>query len=133
MKILILTADPKTLLCHRKELIRSLAQRGWEVVAAASGEGGASAEFLESLGGHYVALGGARSGLNPFQDYRSYQMLRELMRAERPDALLPYTIKAVCYGSLAAAKEGVPAIYPLICGLGLCFCGSTYAETTRDW
>jgi glycosyltransferase involved in cell wall biosynthesis len=121
MKILILTADPKTLLCHRKELIRSLAMRGWEVVGAACGEGGPAADFLESLGGHYIALGGARAGLNPLQDYRSYKMLRALMRAERPDALLPYTIKAVCYGSLAAAKEGVPAIYPLICGLGYAF------------
>ncbi len=121
MKILILAADPKTLLCHRQELIRSLAQRGWEVVGAASGPGGEAEDFLQSLGGRYITLAGARSGMNPWQDYRSYQALKAMLQAEQPDAFLPYTIKAVCYGSLAAACVGVPAIYPLICGLGYAF------------
>lgn len=130
MKLLLLTADPKTLLCHRKELIRSIAGKGWEVVAAASGPGGAAEEFLTSIGGRYVELSGARSGMNPLVDWRAFQELRRVIRAEAPDAVLPYTIKSVAYGSIAASLEHVPAIYPLICGLGYAFAP---ARSFKQW
>ena len=130
MKLLLITADPKTLLCHRKELIRSIAGKGWEVVAAASGPGGAAEEFLKSIGGRYVELNGARSGMNPLQDWRAFRELRKVIREEAPDAVLPYTIKSVAYGSLAASLEHVPAIYPLICGLGYAFAP---ASSLKQW
>ena len=130
MKLLILTADPKTLLCHRKELIRSIAAKGWEVVAAASGPGGAAEEFLRSVGGKYVELTGTRSGMNPIVDWRTFQELRRVIREETPDVVLPYTIKSVAYGSLAASMEKVPAMYPLICGLGYAFAP---ARSFKQW
>ena len=130
MKLLILTADPKTLLCHRQELIRNFAAKGWEIVGAASGPGGEAEAFLQSVGGKYVALNGARSGLSLRQDWKAFQEMRRVIREVNPDVLLPYTIKSVAYGSLAAGLERVPAIYPLICGLGYPFAP---AQSAKQW
>ena len=54
---------------------------------------------------------------------RTYRHLIRLLRAERPDALLAYTIKPVIYGSLAARAAGVPRVCALITGLGFAFHG----------
>lgn len=123
MKLLCLTADPHTLLCHRRELLTDLSAAGWTITAAAAGPGGKAEDFLRSLGGTYRPLRMTRSGMNPVHDYQTWQDMRRIIRAERPDALFAYTIKSVAYGSLAAASEGVRHIYPLLCGLGYAFAG----------
>lgn len=123
MKLLCLTADPHTLLCHRRELLSDLSAAGWTITAAAAGPGGKAEDFLRSIGGAYRPLRMTRSGMNPAHDYRTWRDMRRIIREERPDALFAYTIKSVAYGSLAASAEGVRHIYPLLCGLGYAFAG----------
>lgn len=130
MKLLVLTADPKTLLCHRRELLEEFAARGCRITAAASGEGGAAGEFLRSIGGEYVPLSMARSSLNPLRDLRTLRDLGQLFRRVQPDAVFAYTIKSVAYGSLIASRQNVRSIFPLICGLGYAF-GSD--RTLKQW
>lgn len=121
MKLLVLTADPKTLLCHRREMLEEMAARGCRITAAASGPGGEAAKFIESLGGEYVSVRMTRSGLNPVKDLQTFRDFRALIRRVQPDAVFAYTIKSVAYGCLAASLEKVRGIFPLICGLGYAF------------
>jgi glycosyltransferase involved in cell wall biosynthesis len=121
MNLLVLTADPKTLLCHRREMLTEMAARGCRITAAASGPGGDAAEFIRSLGGEYHSVRMTRSGLNPLKDLQTLRDFRALIRRVQPDAVFAYTIKSVAYGCLAAAQEKVRGIFPLICGLGYAF------------
>lgn len=62
-----------------------------------------------------------RTGLNPVQDLKTLSALRKLIRARRPDVILPYTMKPIVWGSLAARLEGHQRCYPLFTGLGYAF------------
>ena len=52
-----------------------------------------------------------------FRDKVRYKMLRD----HRPDIVLPYTMKPIVWGSLAARLEGTPRCHPLFTGLGYAF------------
>lgn len=73
----------------------------------------------------------ARAGVNPLADLRSLWALWRLMRRLRPDYVLPYTIKPVIYGSLAASLAGVPRRFALIPGLGYSFQGGRRRSVFR--
>ncbi|WP_297099318.1 glycosyltransferase family 4 protein [Thermomonas sp.] len=54
-----------------------------------------------------------------------------LMRKLRPHVTLPYTIKPVIYGSLAAWLAGVPRRFALVTGLGYAFTGGRTGSIRR--
>ncbi len=60
----------------------------------------------------------SRTGLNPAGDFRALLFLIRMLRRERPDLLLTYTMKPVIYGSLAGRLAGVPRVFSMITGLG---------------
>jgi glycosyltransferase involved in cell wall biosynthesis len=62
-----------------------------------------------------------RTGMNPFHDLRTFLALTRLLRQLHPDVVLPYNIKPVIYGTLAATLAGVPRRAALIEGLGYAF------------
>ena len=121
MKILILSGNDRSLVNFRGPLIAALVRDGHEVVACAPEETIGVKGQLESLGARFIRLRFARAGLNPFADVLSLYRIKAILRQERPDAVLTYTIKAVIYGTLAARRLGVPRIYALITGLGAAF------------
>lgn len=121
MKALLLAGFDRSLVNFRGALIRDLVAAGCEVVAAAPPEHGDVPDRLAALGARFAGVGLSRAGLNPLADLATYGRLRRLFRRERPDLVLSYTIKPVIYGSLAAAREGVPRIAALITGLGSAF------------
>jgi glycosyltransferase involved in cell wall biosynthesis len=47
------------------------------------------------------------------------------MREVRPDVVIPYTIKPVVWGTLAARSTGVKRVVPLVTGLGYAFTGGS--------
>lgn len=121
MKILVLGSYDRSLVMFRGELLRALVVRGHEVVACAPR---LTPEVRTALAdwevrSRSVAL--ARTGTNPLADVRTMLRLRILMRDERPDVLLAYTVKPIVYGVLAARKAGVERIFSLVTGLGHTF------------
>ena len=125
MKIVIFTAYSPTLTGFRRPLIEALLAAGHEIVAAAPGLDGNSAErtTLETLGVRCRELTLARTGTNPLRDLSTYRHMRQILGEERPDVVFAYLIKAVIYGMLAAASCGVPRRFALITGLGYAFIG----------
>lgn len=133
MKVLILAGFAESIAVFRGALIRELENAGCEVHVAAP--------ELRSQAGLGLSLGLAddrfhdipvkRTGTNPLADLRAIVAMWRLMRTLRPDLTLPYTIKPVIYGSLAAWLAGVPRRFALITGLGYAFTGERTGSIRR--
>lgn len=118
MKIVICINTAWNLVNFRAGLIRALVEAGHEVVAVAPHDEYAAA--LESLGCRYVALPMDNGGTRPVQDALLLWRFWRLLRRERPDVYLGYTVKPNVYGSLAAHWLGITVINN-IAGLGAVF------------
>ncbi len=120
-RVLLLGSYAPSLIIFRGPLIAALVAKGHEVVAAAPAMDRATAEALAALGARPASADLVNSSLNPIGMWRSYRELRILLRSERPDVIISYTIKPVIVGAIAARAEGVPRVVSLISGLGLPF------------
>jgi glycosyltransferase involved in cell wall biosynthesis len=118
MKIVICINTAWNLLNFRAGLIRALVMAGHEVVAVAPHD--EYAAELDSLGCRYVPLPMDNGGTRPAQDALLLWRFWRLLRRERPDVYLGYTVKPNVYGSLAAHWLGIPVVNN-IAGLGAVF------------
>ena len=121
MKFLILTADANTLVYHRGDLIRDIAERGCEIVTSAAEDHPHVRAFVEKLGGRHVPIRMTRSNVSLARDAETMADMWRLMRKEKPDAIFAYTIKSVCYGCVIARLAGVRRVYALLPGMGITF------------
>lgn len=102
----------------RAGLVRALTARGFEVVAASPPD--AHAGRLGEIGCRHVPLAMDNKGTNPVRDGALFLRYLDLMRRERPDVYLGWTVKPNVYGSLAARVLGIPSINN-VSGLGTAF------------
>lgn len=119
--VLVLGALPESLVVFRGPLMQAMIAHGHRVIACASGASTAVRARLAELGVRYVDVPFRRTGLSPLRDLASLRALIGLMRAERPDMVLAYTIKPVVYGGLAARLTGRPEFFAMIEGVGYAF------------
>lgn len=117
-KILIALNTAWNLVNFRSSLIAALVQSGYEVVTVAPKD--EYAKRLPALGCRYVPLPMDNKGTHPGRDALLLWRFFSLLRHERPDVLLSYTIKPNVYGSLAAHMLGIPVVNN-IAGLGAVF------------
>lgn len=120
-RILAIAGLGWSLVNFRLDLLRRMVANGHHVIATAPDLDAETTAILTAEGIRALALPMSRTGVNPFSDLRTLSALRRLMRAERPDVVLPYTMKPIVWGSLAARKEGIARCYPLFTGLGYAF------------
>ena len=118
MKIVICINTAWNLRNFRAGLIKALVAAGHEVVAVAPTD--EYAPRLASLGCRFVPLHMDNGGTHPVRDAVLLWRFWQLLRAERPDVFLGYTVKPNVYGSLAAHGLGIPVINN-IAGLGAVF------------
>jgi glycosyltransferase involved in cell wall biosynthesis len=129
MKVLLIAGYAPSLINFRGPLISSLIALGHQVCAVAPLSGGdlSAIQKLTSLGATFSAIPLVRGGLNPFADIRGLWSLYRLLRYERPDLVLAYTIKPVIYTGLAVhflrfrAPGKSPRLVSMITGLGYAF------------
>lgn len=118
LKILIGLNSAWNLVNFRSGLIRELVSQGYEVVAAAPVDH--YAPRLADLGCRFIPLPMQNKGINPINDLQLFYGFFKLMRRERPNAFLGFTIKPNIYGSMAARFLGIPSINN-VAGLGSTF------------
>ncbi len=118
MKIVIALNTAWNLVNFRAGLIRALVAEGHEVVAVAPND--EYAPRLAELGCRFVALPMDNKGTHPGRDLLLWFRFLNLLRRERPDVFLGYTVKPNVYGSLAAHVLGIPVVNN-IAGLGAVF------------
>ncbi|MDE2595721.1 MAG: glycosyltransferase family 4 protein [Sphingomonadales bacterium] len=103
----------------RAALVRALSgEDGHQVIAAVPDDG--ALDKVAALGARPVALAMTSGSTSIFGDLALFWRYLRLMRRERPDIYLGWTIKPNTYGSLAARLCGVPRINN-ISGLGTAF------------
>lgn len=102
----------------RSGLVQALKARGFEVIAASPSD--AHADRLAEIGCRHVPLAMDNKGTNPARDFGLFLRYLDVMRRERPDVYLGWTIKPNVYGSLAARVLGIPSINN-VSGLGTAF------------
>jgi len=117
-KIVIALNTAWNLYNFRAGLIRALVAEGYEVVAVAPPD--AYAARLSELGCRFVPLPMDNQGTHPVRDLLLLWRFFKLLRVERPDVYLGYTVKPNVYGSLAARGLGIPVVNN-IAGLGAVF------------
>lgn len=123
-KILVIASFTPSLLNFRGPMLRAFQDLGHEVVTCSPDPDPASLAGLAALGVRHHSFPLQRAGLNPVADWRTLRAFRRILRRERPDHVLAYTVKPVVYGGLAAKWAGVPHVHALITGLGTAFQGS---------
>ena len=102
----------------RLGLIRSLLEHGYEVSTLSPED--KSSVNLHDAGCRHIHLEMDNKGVNPLSDLMMKRRLSKIYNESSPDLIIHYTIKPVIYGSLAAAKLGIPFVNN-ITGLGTAF------------
>jgi glycosyltransferase involved in cell wall biosynthesis len=114
----------------RAGLVRALVRAGHQVIAIAPSDPLSSR--LEALGCRFVPLAMDSKSTSPLNDLKLTADYRRILRRERPDVYLGYTIKPNVYGSLAAHSLGIPVINN-ISGLGTAFIRQGWLNRIVRW
>lgn len=118
MKVLILSNNDAGLYKFRKELIGALFLQSHHVNISIPF--GSSIKDLEQLGCLCTNTSVDRRGINPLTDFRLLLQYRSLIRREKPDFVITYTIKPNIYGGMVCRLLRVPYAVN-ITGLGTAF------------
>ncbi len=102
----------------RKGIVKSLLSDGHEVVAIAPRD--EYSDRLVEWGCTFIPLEVSGTGINPFADISNILKFRSILKAQKIDILLTYTIKFNLYGTVASKFAGIPCICN-VSGLGTVF------------
>jgi len=119
-RVLVLVNSSWNITNFRLGLLAGLKERGCEIVVAAPL--GPEVAAIEQAGFEFRPLFLDPKGRNPFAELRTIASCLKLIRVEKPDLVMTYTVKPNVYGGLAARIAGVPLL-PNIAGLGAAFSG----------
>lgn len=115
-KILILVNDVTTVLQFRCELVHALVAEGHEIIVSVPKSD--RIPEIEALGARVVETEVARHGKNPFKDLKLLSNYKNLLKSEKPDIVLTFTIKPNVYGGMACGKLKIPYVAN-VTGLGV--------------
>lgn len=101
----------------RKELIEKLLEDNEVVISLPYGE---LIEPLKSIGCKFINTPIDRRGINPLRDINLFSLYLKLLKNQKPDLVITYTIKPNVYGGLACRLMRVPYVVN-ITGLGTAF------------
>ena len=123
MKVLLVSPKNRTIYNFRGELIKAIKDAGHEVTA--TGPDLAGLDKIERLGVNFFEMPMKKAKLNPIGDLKYCFALMRLIKKEKIDAVLGYTIKPVIYGAIAARLAGVKNINCMVEGVGYIFTSKT--------
>lgn len=116
MKALILANNLGGLMSFRKEILYALQENGFDVVVSAPHLEKREVELSET-GCRFIPTEIDRRGINPVTDMGLIVRYIKMLKTERPDVVLSYTIKPNLYGGLACQFKSIPQLVN-ITGLG---------------
>ena len=116
-KALIITNHSYMLYQFRRELIQKM-QENYEVVISMPFVGHEE-DFIE-MGCKCIKTDVNRRGINPFTDIKLYKTYKQLLKTEKPDMVITYSIKPNIYAGFACRYLKIPYCVN-IQGLGTAF------------
>ena len=117
MKILIMANYDVGLYQFRRELIAELLKSHEILISLPDGD---LVRPLEEMGCRFLSTPVDRRGIDPRKDLRLFLQYFKMLRQEKPDLVITYTIKPNIYGGLACRLLGIPYAAN-ITGLGTAF------------
>jgi glycosyltransferase involved in cell wall biosynthesis len=121
LRIAVVSSFTRSLTNFRLELLKRLVEQGHRVTAFGPENDAATVAKLNEIGVDFVQIPMGRTGTNPVADVVTLLALVRHFHKLRPDVVLPYTMKPIIYGGIAARLTGVPRLYALVTGLGHVF------------
>ena len=119
MKFILISPKNRTVWNFRGDLVKEFVKKGYEVVV--TGPDQTDVDKIEGLGARFVEIPMNKTGTSVIGDLKYCKQLAMLLRKEKPDITLGYTVKPVIYGAIAAKLAGVKNINSLITGGGYTF------------
>jgi glycosyltransferase involved in cell wall biosynthesis len=121
--ILIISSHAPSLFNFRLPLIKELLHKGNKVTVASTKYKFTDnlKDKLKDLGIDFKIFALSRSGLNLYQDYKSYREISGLLQSCKPDIVIAYTAKPVIYTGIILKNFPKIKYYPMITGLGYSF------------
>ena len=116
-KILIITNHSYMLYRFRLELIQTL-MKNYEVVLSMPFVG--HEEDFQAMGLKCIKTDLDRRSINPKKDFGLFLTYRKMLKQERPDMVITYSIKPNIYAGLACSMAGIP-FCANVQGLGTAF------------
>lgn len=118
-KFILVSPKNRSAYNFRGDLIKDIQAQGYDVVVTGPDKEGV--DKIEALGVKFIEVPVNKNGLNPFADLVYCLKLYKIMKQERADAIMGYTIKPVIYGSLAGWLAGVKNRTAMVTGAGYLF------------
>lgn len=118
MRIAIIANSSTGLFNFRQELIQQLKEKNNEVIAITPDNG--KIDELKEIGCRIVEVPVDRRGMNPIKDFSVLCQYIRLLKREKPDLVVTYTIKPNIYGGIACRVLNIPYAGN-ITGLGTAF------------
>lgn len=120
-RVAVVASYSPSLTNFRLELLKKMVECGHSVVALAPEDDPLVTTQLARIGVEFRQVPMARTGFNPLEDMRTLWALWRRFRELRPDVVIPYTMKPIIYGGIAARLAGVRQRSFLVTGLGHVF------------
>lgn len=118
-KFILISPKNRSAYNFRGDLIKDIEAKGYEVVVTGPNRDGV--DQIEALGARFIEVPMDKNGMNPLADMAYCLRLYRIMKGEKADAVLGYTIKPVVYGSMAAWLAGVKNHTAMVTGAGYLF------------
>ena len=123
MKFLMISPKNRTVYNFRGDLIKKIISCGYDVVV--TGPDMTDVDRITELGAEFREIKMNKTGTSVIGDLKYCYKLYKLLKEEKPDITLGYTVKPVVYGAIAAKLAGVKNICGMITGGGYTFTATT--------
>ncbi len=124
MKFLLISPKNRSVYNFRGDLIKAIQAQGYEVVV--TGPDRENIDRVEELGVKFVEVPLKKNSVNFMSDLKYLRALKKVIKEEKPDVTLGYTVKPAIYGAMAAKSAGVKKINSMIPGGGYVFASKSF-------
>ena len=119
--IVVMSSHTPSLFWFRTDMMIEFVKRGYAVYALGNESPEKWLDKFRELGIEYRQILVRRNGMNPFQDKKTFDSIKNELQIIKPDKIFTYQAKTVIYGTMAANNLGIYEVYPLIAGMGSAF------------
>ena len=128
-KLLMIVNEDRFFLSHRKEIALAAQKAGWDVTVVCKDTG--RRHEVEEMGLKVLELPINPTGVNPFQELRTWWFLYTLYKKNREAVVHHVGLKNMLWGGLAAKFAHVHGVVNAVSGLGTIFSGEKLGMLAR--